>query len=197
VLLLIDNYDSFTYNLKDYFEQLNQVVQVIRNDEWTLAEIQKTKWDGIIISPGPKTPNEAGISLAVIEAYHQNTPMLGVCLGHQALGVYFGASICQAQTPMHGKVSQIEPSAHLMFEQILKPFLVCRYHSLVLKDIPEVLEILATSSEGEVMAMAHKQLPLWGMQFHPEAILTQNGMQLLSNWLKVVNLHAMTNAGNQ
>lgn len=197
MLLLIDNYDSFTYNLKDYFEQLNQDVQVIRNDEWTLEKIQTVNWNGIIISPGPKTPKEAGISLEVIEAYHRTIPILGVCLGHQAVGVYFGAALTQAITPMHGKVSEIHPSNHLMFEQIFAPFLVCRYHSLVLKEVPEELEILATTSEGEVMAMAHKSLPLWGVQFHPEAILTQNGMQLLSNWLKVVNLHSMANAGKE
>ncbi|RPD46361.1 aminodeoxychorismate/anthranilate synthase component II [Hymenobacter sediminis] len=184
-LLLLDNFDSFTYNLLDYLRQIGCEVEVRRNNT-PLAELQQLSFDGIVLSPGPGTPAAAGVMPELIQAYHTRVPMLGVCLGHQALGEFFGATLQRSQKPMHGKVSDIEwvrPSPLSTDLPIRMP--VTRYHSLVLTQLPFTLEALAyTASEGEIMALRHRTLPLYGVQFHPEALLTPNGLALLGNWVK-------------
>ncbi|GGG46299.1 anthranilate synthase component II [Hymenobacter glacieicola] len=185
-LLLLDNFDSFTYNLLDYLRQLGCEVLVRRNNV-PLAELQALSFDGIVLSPGPGTPAAAGVMPAVIEAYHQQLPMLGVCLGHQALGEFFGAQVSRAARPMHGKVSEVAwlaPSPLSAGLPLRMP--VTRYHSLVLDQLPPSLEALArtTTTEQEIMALRHRTLPLYGVQFHPEALLTPNGLALLGNWVK-------------
>lgn len=185
-LLLLDNFDSFTYNLLDYFQQLKVQVQVARNDV-PLAVIKELDFDGIILSPGPGTPARAGVMPEVIQAYHQRVPMLGVCLGHQALGEFFGAKLQRAVRPMHGKVSEIEIAPQEPLFQNLPPrLIVTRYHSLIINDLPEVLVSLAhtTDEYQEIMALRHHSLPLYGVQFHPEALLTSHGLALLGNWVK-------------
>ncbi|UPL49417.1 anthranilate synthase component II [Hymenobacter sublimis] len=185
-LLLLDNFDSFTYNLLDYLRQLGCEVLVRRNDV-SLTELQDLSFDGVVLSPGPGAPAAAGVMPTVIEAYHQQLPMLGVCLGHQALGEFFGAKISRANRPMHGKVSEVEwlaPSPLNAGLPLRMP--VTRYHSLVLDQLPPSLEALArtTTTEQEIMALRHRTLPLYGVQFHPEALLTPNGLALLGNWVK-------------
>ncbi|SMB86436.1 anthranilate synthase, component II [Hymenobacter roseosalivarius DSM 11622] len=185
-LLLLDNFDSFTYNLLDYFQQLKVQVQVVRNDV-PLAAIEALEFDGIVLSPGPGTPARAGVMPEVIQAYHQRVPMLGVCLGHQALGEFFGAKLQRAAQPMHGKVSEIEIAPQEPLFQNLPPrLLVTRYHSLIISALPETLVPLArtTDSTQEIMAVRHHLLPLYGVQFHPEALLTSHGLALLGNWAK-------------
>lgn len=185
-LLLLDNFDSFTYNLLDYLQQLQVQVQVVRNDV-SLATIEALDFDGILLSPGPGTPAAAGIMPAVVRAYYQRVPMLGVCLGHQALGEFFGAKLERAARPMHGKVSEIEIAPQEPLFQDLPPRLnVTRYHSLVLKDLPPILVPLAHTADEhhEIMALRHHFLPLYGVQFHPEALLTTHGLALLGNWVK-------------
>jgi anthranilate synthase component 2 len=185
-ILLLDNFDSFTYNLLDYFQQLEVQVQVVRND-LPLTVIQELDFDGIVLSPGPGTPARAGVMPDVIQAYHQRVPMLGVCLGHQALGEFFGAKLQRAVRPMHGKVSEVEIAPQEpLFDNLPPKFIVTRYHSLVIKDLPETLVPLAhtTDSTQEIMALRHHSLPLYGVQFHPEALLTSHGLALLGNWVK-------------
>lgn len=189
VLLLLDNYDSFTYNLYDYFLQCGAEVEVVRNDQLDLDSVAQ-KYSGIIISPGPGTPDNAGCTLAVIDKYYKQLPIFGVCLGMQALGQYFGATVNRALYPMHGKVSAITiDENHPLFEGIDAPLNVCRYHSLVLHNLEDTpLVSIARTDENEVMAIAHKSLPIWGVQFHPEAILTKQGLQLIKNWLNCLPL---------
>jgi anthranilate synthase/aminodeoxychorismate synthase-like glutamine amidotransferase len=188
MLLLLDNYDSFTYNLKDYLEQLGATCHVVRNDEVTVDDLKKLSFSAIVISPGPQKPANAGILNQVIREFHTTHPILGICLGHQALGEFFGARLVKAQTPMHGKISEIFHTAEGLFKGIPSPFAACRYHSLVLEkwnsDMP--LVPVAHTQNGEVMALKHTGLPLWGVQFHPEAILTNYGLQLLKNWLNLL-----------
>ncbi|HYG15867.1 MAG TPA: aminodeoxychorismate/anthranilate synthase component II [Bacteroidia bacterium] len=188
MLILLDNYDSFTYNLKDYLEQLGATCHVVRNDEITVDELKKLTFSAIVISPGPQKPADAGILNAVISEFHTTHPILGICLGHQALGEFFGARLVKAKTPMHGKVSEIFHTGEKIFQNISSPFTACRYHSLLLaKWGPELpLVPVAHTSTGEVMALRHATLPLWGVQFHPEAILTSFGLQLLENWLNLL-----------
>jgi anthranilate synthase component 2 len=186
-LLLLDNFDSFTFTLADYLRQLGAKVLVYRNDT-PLAIIQQLAFDGIVLSPGPGTPAQAGVMLAVIQAYHQHLPMLGVCLGHQALGEFFGATLVRASRPMHGKVSEIACVGNSpLFEEVPPMFAVTRYHSLVLQQpLPASLVALAhtTGPTPELMAFSHRILPLWGVQFHPEALLTEHGQAILGNWLR-------------
>jgi anthranilate synthase/aminodeoxychorismate synthase-like glutamine amidotransferase len=202
LLLIFDNYDSFTYNLCDYFKQLGQELLVIRNDEKTLEEIEELTFDGIVLSPGPGIPATSGILMKVIDRWHTRVPILGICLGHQALGTYFGVPLIKAPYPMHGKVSGITADEHPMWNDLPPQFEVCRYHSLVLDfgliredtnqgdTMPFSLTITARSiDDSTIMAMAHQNLPIWGIQFHPEAILTQYGIQILNNWLKAFILH--------
>ncbi len=188
MILLLDNYDSFTYILYDYLIQLGAECKVCRNDRVTLSAIDKWKPIGIVISPGPGTPEKAGISMECIDRFHQKIPILGICLGHQALGLYFGAWLVKASQPVHGKTSMITHNRKGLFEGLPNPFEVMRYHSLVLVQVEETtLEVAARGPEGEIMAIAHPQLPLAGLQFHPESILTQQGKQILSNWIKMVH----------
>ncbi|MGB1038166.1 MAG: anthranilate synthase component II [Bacteroidia bacterium] len=184
MLLLLDNYDSFTYNLYDYFLQCGAQVEVVRNDHLNLDSVLE-RYQGIVISPGPGTPTNAGCTLDIISRFKNELPIFGVCLGMQAIGVHFGAQLVRASYPMHGKESIISyEEDHPLFLDILKPLKVCRYHSLILEiasDSP--LEVISRTKSNEVMALAHKTLPLWGVQFHPEAILTTQGLQLIKNWL--------------
>ncbi|MBX0292780.1 aminodeoxychorismate/anthranilate synthase component II [Hymenobacter sp. HSC-4F20] len=184
-LLLLDNFDSFTYNLLDYLQQLGCEVVVRRNDV-PLSALRELAFDGIVLSPGPGTPGAAGILPAVIQEYHHQVPMLGVCLGHQALGEFFGAELRRAAQPMHGKVSEVKwLTPNPLSAGLPSCMPVTRYHSLVLGTVPPPLEVLArTTGEGEIMALRHRTLPLYGVQFHPEALLTPNGLALLGNWVQ-------------
>lgn len=187
MVLLIDNYDSFTYMLRDYVLQLGEECRVIRNDELSLQEIETLNFTSAIISPGPKTPTEAGITMPFIEAYHSRKPILGICLGHQALGGFFGASLIKANRPMHGKTSLVFHTRHLLFKSVPQPFEAMRYHSLILTDIKKTpFEIIASTADKEVMAIVHPQLPLAGLQFHPESALTPHGLQILQNWFAFI-----------
>ena len=186
MLLMIDNYDSFTYNLVQYFGELEQDVVVHRNDEITLEEIAALKPRHIVISPGPCTPNEAGISVPLIGHFAGKIPILGVCLGHQAIGQAFGGRIVHAKQVMHGKVSAIHHHAGGVFRNLPSPFQATRYHSLVIEraSLPDCLEITAWTDDGEIMGVRHTTLPVEGVQFHPEAILTERGHALLANFLQ-------------
>ncbi|MFB2686553.1 aminodeoxychorismate/anthranilate synthase component II [Shewanella mangrovisoli] len=187
MLLMIDNYDSFTFNLVQYFQQLGQDIVVKRNDEISLAEIEALAPSHLVISPGPCSPNEAGISLAAIEHFADRLPILGVCLGHQAMAQVFGAKVVRAQRVMHGKVSAITHTGERLFKGLNQPLTVTRYHSLLVDAIPEGFVLDAWFDDPthgrEIMAMSHKQLPLFGVQFHPESILTEQGHELLANFL--------------
>ncbi|NRA54273.1 MAG: aminodeoxychorismate/anthranilate synthase component II [Gammaproteobacteria bacterium] len=188
MLLIIDNYDSFTYNLVQYFQQLKQQVEVYRNDEISLDEIEQLKPQYLVISPGPCTPNEAGISLAAIKHFAGKLPILGVCLGHQAIGQVFGAQVVRAPQVMHGKTSLITHNNTGVFKQLTNPLRVTRYHSLVVEplSLPDCFEVTATIegiTGAEIMAMRHKTLPLESVQFHPESIMTEQGLDLLANFL--------------
>jgi len=186
MLLMIDNYDSFTYNLVQYFGELGQDVRVYRNDQITLAEIDALAPDHICVSPGPCSPAEAGISIDVIKHYAGKKPILGVCLGHQAIGAAFGGKIVRAQQIMHGKTSQITHTNTDVFKGLPSPFTVIRYHSLAIErsSCPADLEVTAWTDDGEIMGVRHRSLPIEGVQFHPESILTEHGHALLNNFLK-------------
>lgn len=186
-LLLLDNYDSFTYNLYDYLSQLGAHCTVYRNDEFPTTAIPTfVQYDGIVLSPGPKRPADAGLLMKIIEQLHHKVPMLGICLGMQAIGEYFGAKLVRAKIPMHGKVSEVNHLQKGLFDSIEQPTKVMRYHSLILKQLPEELEATAWTKEGEIMALQHQQYALQGVQFHPESILTKQGLQLLQNWLQMI-----------
>ncbi|HYA39429.1 MAG TPA: aminodeoxychorismate/anthranilate synthase component II [Candidatus Methylomirabilis sp.] len=186
MLLMIDNYDSFTYNLVQYLGELGEDVQVHRNDQIAVAEIEKLKPDHIVISPGPCTPNEAGVSVEIIQKLGGRIPILGVCLGHQSIGQAYGGRIIRAKQLMHGKTSMIHHADQGVFAGLPNPFEATRYHSLVIEraTLPEALEITAWTEDGEIMGVRHKTLPVEGVQFHPESILTQYGHELLANFLK-------------
>ncbi len=188
MLLMIDNYDSFTYNLVQYFLELGQTVETFRNDAISIADIEALKPEYIVISPGPCTPNEAGISLAVVEKLQGKYPILGVCLGHQSICQAFGGKIVKAKKLMHGKTSNIIHDRRTIFSNIPSPFTATRYHSLVAEreGLPEDLEISAYDDElHEIMAVRHKTLPIEGVQFHPESILTDHGKSIISNFLTI------------
>jgi anthranilate synthase/aminodeoxychorismate synthase-like glutamine amidotransferase len=189
MLLMIDNYDSFTYNLVQYLGQLGADVVVHRNDKISLDEIRAMKPQGIILSPGPCTPKEAGICVEVIKQFYATLPLLGVCLGHQAIGYAFGAEVVRAERIMHGKTSQIINDGRTIFQGLPNPFVGGRYHSLIIarKSLPDCFEISAETEEGEIMGIRHKDYPLEGIQFHPESILTPNGKRVLKNFLTLVN----------
>jgi anthranilate synthase component II len=185
MLLMIDNYDSFTYNLVQYLGELGEDVRVARNDEITLDEIGALEPSRIVISPGPCTPNEAGISLALIGRFAGRVPILGVCLGHQAIGQAFGGRIVHAKTLMHGKVSRIHHAGKGVFRGLPSPYNATRYHSLAIEreSCPAELEITAWTEDGEIMGVRHRKLAVEGVQFHPESILTEHGHALLRNFL--------------
>jgi len=185
MLLMIDNYDSFTYNLVQYLSEIGQEVKVYRNDKITIEEVNKFNPKYIVISPGPCTPNEAGISLELINSFKGKVPILGVCLGHQSIGQAFGGKIIHAQTIMHGKTSQIFHENTGVFNGIKSPFTATRYHSLVIdkKSLPDCFDITAWTDDNEIMGIKHKDLPIEGVQFHPESILSEYGHDLLKNFL--------------
>ena len=184
-VLLLDNYDSFTYNLYQYLCQLGAAVEVVRNDEISLEEIAARELDGIVISPGPSRPENAGISMAVIEGFGPSTPILGVCLGHQSIGLVYGGEVITVE-PVHGKRSAVDHRNVGVFEGLPTPVEAGRYHSLaVARDsLPDVLEVTASSPDGLVMGLRHRHYPVEGIQFHPESILTADGMAMLANWLR-------------
>ena len=186
MLLMIDNYDSFTYNLVQYLGELGQDVRVYRNDEIDLSKISQLKPRHIVISPGPCTPNEAGISVPLIHEFSGKIPILGVCLGHQSIGQAFGGKIVHAKQLMHGKTSLIHHNNMGVFKGLPNPYTATRYHSLVIEreSLPDCLEITAWTNDGEIMGVRHKTLPIEGVQFHPESILTEYGHELLDNFLK-------------
>jgi anthranilate synthase component 2 len=185
MLLMIDNYDSFTYNLVQYLGELGQEVKVVRNDEMAVDEIEALKPARIVLSPGPCTPNEAGVSLDVIRRFAGHVPILGVCLGHQAIGQAYGGHIVHAKTLMHGKVSRIHHTGKGVFAGLPSPYTATRYHSLAIEreTCPPELEVTAWTEDGEIMGVRHRSLPLEGVQFHPESILTEHGHALLRNFL--------------
>ena len=185
MLLMIDNYDSFTYNLVQYLAELGEEVKVVRNDELTVGEIEALRPDRIVLSPGPCTPNEAGVSLAAIESFAGRVPILGVCLGHQAIGQAYGGKVVHAGTLMHGKTSQVHHEGRGVFAGLPSPFRATRYHSLAIERVscPAVLEVTAWTEDGEIMGVRHRSLEVEGVQFHPESILTEHGHALLRNFL--------------
>jgi len=187
MILMIDNYDSFTYNLVQYLGEMGEALKVFRNDRITLEEIAALRPDRIVISPGPCTPKEAGISVDVIRHFAGKIPILGVCLGHQAIGYAFGGNIVRAGRLMHGKTSLIYHDGRGVFEGLPQPFEATRYHSLLIEreTIPDCLEISAETDQGEIMGVRHKQYLIEGVQFHPESILTRSGKDLLRNFLKM------------
>ena len=185
MLLVIDNYDSFTYNLVQYFGELGADMKVVRNDALDIDEIRTLAPDRICISPGPCTPNEAGISCDVIREFGPSTPILGVCLGHQSIGQVFGGEVIRAKKLMHGKTSPIFHQGKSVFKGLANPFTATRYHSLIVKreTLPDCLQITAETKNGTIMGLMHKEFPIHGVQFHPESILTEDGMKMLENFL--------------
>nr|WP_314625812.1 aminodeoxychorismate/anthranilate synthase component II [uncultured Noviherbaspirillum sp.] len=186
MLLMIDNYDSFTYNLVQYFGELGEEVRTVRNDEITLEEIVAMKPDRICISPGPCTPHEAGVSIPVLQQLGGTLPILGVCLGHQAIGAAFGGKVIRAREVKHGKTDLLHHTGVGVFRDLPDPYTVTRYHSLAIEreSLPDCLEVTAWTDDGEIMGVRHKTLAIEGVQFHPESILTEHGHQLLQNFLK-------------
>jgi len=185
MLVMVDNYDSFTYNLVQYLGELGQIIKVYRNDQITTDELEKLAPEWIVISPGPCTPNEAGISNEVIRRFGGKVPLLGVCLGHQCIGHVFGGDVVRAPRLMHGKTSMIHHDGKTIFQGLPNPFQATRYHSLIIKreTLPECLEVTAETDQGEIMGVRHKQCQVEGVQFHPESILTESGKDLLRNFL--------------
>jgi anthranilate synthase/aminodeoxychorismate synthase-like glutamine amidotransferase len=187
MLLILDNYDSFTYNLVQYFGELGVEMKIFRNDALTVDDVKKLAPEKICISPGPCTPNEAGISMDLIRQLGPTTPILGVCLGHQSIGQVYGGEVVRADRLMHGKTSPIHHNGSSVFAGLPNPFEATRYHSLIVKreTLPDCLEITAWTAENEIMGLRHKDYPVHGVQFHPESILTENGKQMLETFLKL------------
>ena len=185
MILVLDNYDSFTYNLVQYLGELGATMRVARNDKITVEEIERLEPEGIVISPGPGNPDGAGISLALIRRFHETIPILGVCLGHQAIGQAFGGTVSRARKQMHGKTSRIHHDGRGVFAALPQDFEATRYHSLVVLDqgFPALLEVSARAEDGEIMGLRHRRFPVEGVQFHPESILTGQGKALLRNFL--------------
>lgn len=189
MLLMIDNYDSFVYNLVRYFRELGEEVVVYRNDKITVDEIDGMKIKGIVISPGPKSPREAGLSLEIIDKFKGKLPILGICLGHQCIGHYFGAQIIKGKEPVHGKISYINHNGKNIFLNVKKPLQVTRYHSLIIDkmSITNDLEITSETEDGVIMGVKHKCYPIYGVQFHPEAEMTEDGHRILKNFINIAN----------
>ena len=185
MILVIDNYDSFTYNLVQYLGQLGATLKVLRNDETSLAEIEALSPEKILVSPGPCSPTEAGISCDVIAHFGSTLPVFGVCLGHQSIGQVYGGNVVRAERLMHGKTSPIKHDGSNVFKDMPNPFEATRYHSLIIdrESLPDCLRITAQTHEGEIMGVEHKEYPVFGVQFHPESVLTEKGMQLMKNFL--------------
>ena len=182
MILIYDNFDSFTYNLVDYFRQTGSEIRVVRNNT-ELQDIEQIPFNGIVLSPGPEKPDKAGNMMDLIGRFHNRLPILGICLGHQALGSYFGAVLSKALQPMHGKISRIYVEPDYIFQGIKTDFNVVRYHSLILSDLPEDLESIARTVDDEIMAIRHTKWNIRGVQFHPEAALSDFGLELLGNWV--------------
>lgn len=193
MILLIDNYDSFTYNLVQYFGELGEQLVVRRNDDITLAEIEALAPSYLVISPGPCTPNKAGISVEAIRTFAGKVPILGVCLGHQAIAQAFGGEVVHAERLMHGKTSNIRHDGKTLFQDVPQDTVVTRYHSLAVDraSLPDCLDVTAETREGEIMALRHKTLPIEGVQYHPEAILTEHGKEMIRNFIEVYRHVAM------
>jgi len=187
MILMIDNYDSFTFNIVQYLGQMGEDVQVYRNDKISLDEIKKLKPQAIFLSPGPCSPREAGITVDVIREFHQTLPIMGICLGHQSIGYAFGGDIVRADRIMHGKVSPVSHDGKTIFTGLPDPFTAGRYHSLVVRPetLPDCLEVSAQTAEGEIMGLRHKEYPVEGIQFHPESVLTPQGKRIIRNFLKI------------
>ena len=185
MLLMVDNYDSFVYNLVRYFEEIGENVEVVRNDKVNMDLIDNNKYLGIIISPGPKNPEEAGLCLDIIDKFKGKIPILGICLGHQCIGHYFGSRIIKGKKPMHGKISEITHNNKGVFYNVRNPVKVTRYHSLIIdkENLSNELEITAQTSDGVIMGIKHNKLPIYGVQFHPEAELTEDGHKILENFI--------------
>lgn len=185
MIIIIDNYDSFTYNLVQYFGEFEKDIRVFRNDKITVEEIEAMKPGRIVVSPGPCTPYEAGISMETIRCLGPRIPLLGVCLGHQSIGAVYGGDVVRAGVIMHGKISEITHNNNPFFKDVPSPFTATRYHSLVIKPetCPDCLEVTAQTGDGVIMAVAHKEYPVWGVQFHPESILTPNGKTMIRNFM--------------
>lgn len=199
MIVLIDNYDSFTYNLVQAFASQGADLKVFRNDEITVAQVEALKPDGIVISPGPCTPKEAGISVDLIKRFSGKVPILGVCLGHQSIGAAFGGEISNAGRIMHGKVSMVTYEDSGLYRGLKNPFPGGRYHSLVIKrsKLPAELVVDATSEDGEIMGVHHREHPTYGVQFHPESVLTPGGKRLLRNFLQIVQEHSGTKSAKE
>ena len=181
--MLLDNFDSFTYNLADYFQQLNVTPKVYRNNQ-SLEEITKNNFKGVVLSPGPGLPEDSGNLLNVIRYYQNKLPILGICLGHQAIGQFYKATIIKAKKPMHGKLSQVLLASDYLFKGIPDKIRTVRYHSLILDNLPDHLEIIGRTEDNEIMAIRHKTFNIRGLQFHPEAILTEYGKKIIENWIR-------------
>ena len=190
MILVVDNYDSFTYNLVHYLAELGAETRVVRNDDLTAVEAWALKPEAVLLSPGPCTPNEAGICLALLDTAPLDMPIFGVCLGHQAMGQAFGGDVIRAKTLMHGKTSPIEHGGQSLFAGLPTPFTATRYHSLAVRreTLPDVLEVTAWTADGEIMGLAHRTRPIHGVQFHPESIATEHGHDLLANFLDLANV---------
>ncbi len=190
MILVVDNYDSFTWNLVHYLAELGAETRVVRNDDLTAAEAWTLKPEAVLLSPGPCTPNEAGVCLAILDTAPLNMPIFGVCLGHQAMGQAFGGEVIRAKALMHGKTSPIEHDGRSVFAGLPSPFTATRYHSLAVKreTLPDVLEVTAWTADGEIMGLAHRTRPIHGVQFHPESIATEHGHDLLANFLDLANV---------
>ncbi len=189
MILMIDNYDSFTYNLVQYLQQMGREVAVYRNDEITVAEIENMEVEAIFLSPGPCSPREAGVTVEIVRYFHQTIPIMGVCLGHQAIGYAFGGDVVRADKVMHGKSSPISNDGRTIFQGLPDPFTAGRYHSLIVKrdTLPACLEVTAETEEGEIMGLRHREYPVEGIQFHPESILTPQGKRIIRNFLNMVD----------
>lgn len=194
MLLMIDNYDSFVYNLVRYFNELGEELVIYRNDEITIDKIKEMNISGIVISPGPKNPKEAGISLEILEKLKGVKPILGICLGHQCIGEYFGGEIIKGEKPMHGKISEVTHSGEGIFKEVKNPLKVTRYHSLEInrESYPKDLIVTAKTKDGVIMGVSHKNYPIYGVQFHPEAELTEDGHKILNNFLSICKEGANT-----
>ena len=190
MILVVDNYDSFTWNLVHYLAELGAETRVVRNDDLTAAEAWPLKPEAVLLSPGPCTPNEAGICLAILDTAPLDMPIFGVCLGHQAMGQAFGGEVIRAKALMHGKTSPIEHDGRSIFKGLPSPFTATRYHSLAVRreTLPDVLEVTAWTADGEIMGLAHQTRPIHGVQFHPESIATEHGHDLLANFLDLANI---------
>ena len=189
MLLMIDNYDSFVYNLVRYFKELEEEIIIYRNDKITIHDIENMDITGIVISPGQKDPKQAGISLEILERFKGKLPILGICLGHQCIGHYFGGKIVKGKVPMHGKISEVVHNNQHIFKDVKNPLKVTRYHSLERENssIPAELEVICQTEDQVIMAVKHKDYPIYGVQFHPEAELTEDGHKILKNFIDIVN----------